>query len=287
MPNTAISETDATLSIRYENRQPVELTDFTESLYALADEYRRFAIANPDPAAPADTRLFVRQIKEGSILAMLAPMVPDALNMVEAANHVFDFTKHLKKVINLLQGGGDKKEKESFEKTTYENVAKILQPTSRDPGSQITIGTLNVTGGLHITVNSTEASALREAAAREVTSLKTPSKETHKKVLLYWYQARFAKKNKTGDKAIIESITTRPVKTIFLSDMEKSKMLSSSANPFFNAYLVDVSVETVQGREALYRIEHLYETETITDIQRALDPSDPLEQAEEDDDEEK
>jgi len=39
----------------------------------------------------------------------------------------------------------------------------------------------------------------------------------------------------------------------------KAKMLSGIRNPFKQAYLVDVAVETIQDRPVLYRIIEFYE----------------------------
>lgn len=57
-----------TLTIRIENRDPVELADLTQGLFALADEYRRF-IPRHEPSrfsADADCRLYIKQVRSGS-----------------------------------------------------------------------------------------------------------------------------------------------------------------------------------------------------------------------------
>jgi hypothetical protein len=80
------------------------------------------------------------------------------------------------------------------------------------------------------------------------------------KVLLYWYQARNDPRSKSGDRAIIESISTSAVKVVFVNENIKAKILSSSENPFMLAFVVDVAVETIQGRPALYRILEMHDS---------------------------
>jgi hypothetical protein len=86
--------------------------------------------------------------------------------------------------------------------------------------------------------------------------MKEPSSGFHEQVLLYWYQARNDLSAKTGDRAIIESIYTGAVKTVFGLPELKAKMLR---DPFSYAYLVDVFVETVGGKPMLYKISEIHD----------------------------
>jgi hypothetical protein len=78
--------------------------------------------------------------------------------------------------------------------------------------------------------------------------------------VLYWYQARNDQKSQRGDRAIIESISPTPVKAIFVSEGIKGKTLLGTSNPFKRAFIVDVSVETIGGRPALYRITEVHDS---------------------------
>lgn len=46
---------------------------------------------------------------------------------------------------------------------------------------------------------------------------------------------------------------------IFADDEIKTKMLATDPNPFKLAFVVDVSVDTVSGKPALYKVLHLHE----------------------------
>jgi hypothetical protein len=78
------------------------------------------------------------------------------------------------------------------------------------------------------------------------------------KVLLYWNQATADGKSHKSDKAIIESITDKPLRVFFPDDdVEiKTAMIAGRDNPFTVGFLVDVEVQTIKGGEPFaYKIE--------------------------------
>jgi len=62
------------------------------------------------------------------------------------------------------------------------------------------------------------------------------------------------------NRGIIESITNRPLKVIFENDQLKDRMINVDGSPFHLAYVVDVKVETIEGRPAVYKIVNFYES---------------------------
>ena len=247
------------ITLEIKNQRPIELTDLTKSFLAFADEYTRCSSTREDAVADRDVRLYIKEIRTGSIIADLQSMAPYALPFVENAQHIFHFVQYLKTAYDSLLGKITDKPK--LDRINYENLANILEPIAKDSGSQLNIGAINVntTAPIYLNYGSIEANAIQNAARRELDALKEPSTGIHGKVLLYWYQARNDPKSKSGDKAIIESLHAGPVKAIFVNESIKAKLLTASENPFTMAYVVDVAVETINGKPALYRILEMYE----------------------------
>lgn len=63
MPEESIS-----LLITLTNNSPVELGDFANSFCALSDEYKRFLSKNNPEAGNDDAKLYIKQLKLGSII---------------------------------------------------------------------------------------------------------------------------------------------------------------------------------------------------------------------------
>ena len=112
---------------------------------------------------------------------------------------------------------------------------------------------------VQITINSTEANAAQNSARKQIEKLKEPESRFHEKVVLYWYQARADASSTAGDRGIIESISPRPVKVICATDTIKFQMVLDDENPFKEAYVVDVFVETIKGKPALYKVIAMHE----------------------------
>lgn len=245
----------AALTIEIKNTKPVELADLTQAFLSFSEEFKRtLEIADPEAAA-ADVRLYVKELRTGSIIADIIAISPQLLQSVSYASAVWSFAKHLKGAYEFLTGKTDVEP--SLDKTSYENLSNFIEPIAKDNGSQVNIGTVN--GPVYVSMTSTEANAAQNTARRKIEELKEPESRTHEKVLLYWYQARNDATSTAGDKGIIESISRRAVKVICATDAIKSRMILDDANPFRYAYVVDVIVETVREKPAAYKVIAVHE----------------------------
>jgi len=246
---------EARLTIEIENKRPIELVDLTKSVLGFADEFQRHLAKEHPEVEAADVKLYIKEIHTGSVFADLVAVSPLLLQSISYLNTVISFSAHLKRAYDYLSGKTD--DKPPLEKTSYENLANIVEPIAKDHGSQLNIGTVN--GPVYVQVTSTEANAAQNSARREIEDLRSVESRLHEKVLLYWYQARGDASSTTGDKGVIESIADHPVKVICANDIIKAQMVLDNENPFKEAYIVDVVVETIKGKPALYKILTLHD----------------------------
>ena len=79
---------EAKLTIHIENKSPIELIDFTESFEALGNEYYKFLSENENFKLKKETKLYVKEIKSGSIITVLSDLVPAVIPFAENANSV-------------------------------------------------------------------------------------------------------------------------------------------------------------------------------------------------------
>ncbi|MBU2538801.1 MAG: hypothetical protein KKH22_10190 [Proteobacteria bacterium] len=255
-------------TIKISNTKPVELIDLTNSLFGIGDEYKRFIIKTDGAHAEEEVKLFIKEIKTGSIVADIVAMAPYALPIIQHGLTIISFADYLKKGINYFLGK-EKKEPE-LERANYENYSNILEPVAKDNGSQLNLSTtVNGDVNVFVNINSVEANAVQNGIRKKLDSLNEPVYGRKNKVLMYWYQARKDTKSKAGDRAIIESISSMPVKAI-MDELIKKEVLSSAENPFKMAYVVDVEVETIKNKPAVYKILELYDQFEIDNNQTKL-----------------
>lgn len=251
---------DAKLVLEIKNRKPIELTDLTRSLNALADEYRRKLAIRESVVDAENIKLYVKEIRSGSIITELVALAPYALPLIDNTKTIFEYAEHLKSLYDFLLGKAESPT--VIEKSTLQNLSDIIEPVAKDGGSQLNIAAMNINAPVtfNFTIGSIEANAAQNAAHREMEKLKEPVYGLHTKVLMYWWQARKDLDSKTGDKAKIESIGNLPVKVVFDNDAIKAAMLMEIPHPFKKAFVVDVAVETINDKPVLYRVLRLHES---------------------------
>lgn len=232
------------LIIHIKNNHPIELQDFANSMMAISQEYQ--------DTQPKDCRLYIKEVKSGSIIATLVAGAGVALPLFEHANTMLEFSKNLINILAYLKDGSSEQKTEVSTKTLT-NINKFVEPIAKDNGSVLYI---NITGDNNsLSINSTEANAIQNRIQREQNHIKNTLNGNYQNVLLYWKQTRQDTKN--GYKGIIESLSDKEVRVRFADSTIQSQMVQQ--HPYKHAYLVDVNVQTVNNKPALYTITHLHE----------------------------
>lgn len=237
---------DTELVLHIKNDKPVELVDFTMSMNAFANEY--YAQTNHA------SQLYVKRLESGSIIATLLATAPQVLPFVNDLNTAIDFINHIKNCVDYLQNKTGHRPSDE----TLQNMDKFLEPIAKDSQASINI---NVYGDHnHVNIDSLQANAMQNQIKRELQS-NTPEYGIYTHQLLYFKQARAD--NKQGFKGIIESISPKELKVCF-TDEHTWKAVTEN-HPFNYAYIVDVDVQTIDGKPKLYKILALHDIVDLDD----------------------
>ena len=240
---------DSTLTVTIRNSEPVALADFAKSMMSLANDYESRATANPKQP----TKLYIKEIKNGSIVAILAPLAGqflfDHMDLVE------DYAEYLKAVLDWLLKGGEKPQGVSVQ--NLNNISHFVAPVANDKGANIHIQAGN-NANINLTINHYEANTVQNKARNEIQEMQEDEEAElagdYTQVLMYWAQIAAAKNT---DQAVIESIWRHPVK-VEMSDEVKQDLILAEPQPFAKIHLVDVNVLTYKGKPKLYKITRYY-----------------------------
>lgn len=207
---------EAKLTIKIENKRPVELTDFTDSFSSLGSQYYKFLSENDSFSLKPETKLYIKEIRSGSIITELSDLVPLVLPFVENSNSVIDFTMFLKMGFDYFLGKTEVKPKD-FDLKDCNNFNNIIKPIAKDNGSNMIFnGDFNFGAvTINMNFNSIEANAIQNGILREKEKLKEPEKRKESKVLFYWDSAKYDDKSKSIDRGFIDSIYGSALKVIF------------------------------------------------------------------------
>lgn len=251
------------LKIEINNNHPVELIDLTKSLYCLGEQYKRYCMKHADQSLTEDFKLFIKEIKTGSIKADLIALAPLTLEIVRDIDTVKEYASYLKYSFDYFLGKSNKKYE--YEKPDYIALSGILDPVAKDSGSQFNINAANSNNTIVVANNITfiEANAAQNAINKEQKELERLKENIHEKALLYLVQTKKDTASQTGDRGIIEEISPRTVKIIFESEEIKKAIIHAQKNPYHYAYVVDVKVQTVQSIPTVYKVISYHESVEI------------------------
>lgn len=252
---------EAILTVKIENVKPIEVTDFTDSFNSLAEEYYKFLSESEHFKLHHDTKLYIKEVKSGSIITELTDLVPLALPFIEHTNSIIDFSKFLKQGFEYFLGKTNEKPKD-FDLKDCNNFSNIIKPIAKDNGSNVffTGHTIVKAEKVVFNYNSVEANAIQNGILREKDTLKEPLRNIEKGVLFYWDSAKNDEKSKAIDRGFIDALNANSLKVTFENpDIKKEMLLEMENNPFHCYYLVDVEVLTVKNIPTVYKIIKLHE----------------------------
>lgn len=249
-------EGEAKLVIKLDNKAPVELKDLARSFNAIAEQYARYVERHTDPSVNRAAKLCVKEIKSGSIIAELFDYATQtALPIMTDGVTVVAFAEYFQRGVSYLLGKISKEEAPDLSSVDLKDFGQIVTPVAKDAASQMNVTSV-VNGNVELTININypDANAIQNVAKEKRKELLAPEDDdgSHNEVLFYWVQAREDGKL-DGNKAIIEDISPTPLNVTWETDELKNQMLKSE-HPFNTTFVVDVKVQTVQGKPAAYRV---------------------------------
>lgn len=254
------------LEVTIHNEKPVVLADLTLSLLGISQQYQKFVESETNQDYQAGAELYIKEVRKGSIVVELIAQAMPVVPLIWSGGSLSEWLNYAKSTIEWLLGKAKTPPKE-MSKQDFKQWHSILEPVAKDNASQLNItvsdgGTVN-----QIFINSQEANAAQNEIRRHLSALESPEEHIQKRRIMYWNQTKFDNDSSTGDKAIIESITKKPIKVIFENTAIKEAILAGSSNykkPWQKlAYLVDVEVQTINNQPKTYTILNYYPEETF------------------------
>ena len=255
------------LEITIKNERPIVLTDLTLSLLGINQQFQKFLESETNQDYQPSTELFIKEVRSGSIIVELVAMCMPIVPLVWDGGPLKEWVNQAQAMI-LWFLGKVKSPPREIQKNDLNQWKSILEPIAKDNGSQLNISVSD--GGKVINqvfINSEQANAAQNRIKRELDKFDDPDDHIQKRKVMVWYQTKFDAGSHTGDKAIIEAISKKPVKVIFENSALKEAILKGDprySKPWHElAYVVDVEVQTVKGIVKLYTVLGCYMADTF------------------------
>lgn len=247
----------ARIQLHLDVHEPIELMDLTLSFQAIAYEYRKHLFdhvrARGNEPNDEDVKLYLTKIENKCILAELGGAVAilgNLFSLMDYVNIFIDFTNRLKVGIEYFKAlsGNSKVDPKDIPYTKAEcaRFSDLLDVVAKNKEGNLGIDVIEYTDTsseakvhLKVSFSSEEAYAARKGALIAQKALEYKGEADHKSVLMYFYQANTDEPRvtgRTGNKAIIKSISEKPLPVIFVSEIDQQKIMYTLAEPKMNLF---------------------------------------------------
>ncbi len=266
-----IQSKDTALLFKITHSKPIEMADFVSTMNALSVLFESFVKEHADSTQGRKANLYIEKIQHGSIeFYMVESIMACALPFVENFNSIYEFAKNLKEWVTGAIDG-DKETKLSI--SELKALRDVFAITANDPKGETTFGPVNkehpniILNNCSCTFNFASSNSAQNQITKSIDrkEKETPVETIHEKQLMTIFQMRGNMNTNAGNKAIIDTLSNKPLPVVFETDELKCQILNNDENPTKQAYLVDVVIQTIGGKPAAYKVMDLYEIIPLED----------------------
>lgn len=268
----------AHIVVTLDTREPIEIGNFVAVFTSLSNQYTKFISENYPDLAP-DAKIFVRDIEKGSIIAELIPFmqmmgIPAAIPVAKQLDAVIDFVqKYGGRIAGFIAGTSDASASASDLKDFYGTVEAI----ATDPNGSSSIQAAHFEDGKRevraaITFNTQQAREAVKNIEAEQRLLQSRGHEPRPRVLMVFTQSNIKTspvEKRTGERVIIEDISPHDLPLVYASDLAeeqiKHEIREADENVFKKGFVVDVSIQTKNGKPVAYRVVNLHQVIDLPD----------------------
>ena len=251
--------------------EPVELLDFVGMFSSLASQYER-TIGASNSDLDADARIYVSEIRPGSIEAVLIPTLGVIITHMDQLQIIEQFirTYGTRLMVYFGAGGRDPEANRSDLQDLLNGVAAI----ANDPNGNATIeavsfedGNRNVRASIQFDTKQART-ALKEIEAHR-RELERVDQADRERVLMYFQRSDRGDATvgkRSGERVVIETISGQDHPLIYASqlaeDRIKDEIRNSDGNIYHKGFVVDVNIQTRSGKVVAY---------AVTDVHQIID----------------
>ena len=265
MPNSIpvpiVTEDAARVEIVFSNADPIELLDFTASLVGVAREYQ-VAVQRANPEIRVEeTKLVIVEIRKGSAIVELVPLLLPFISEYDKLKPVFDFLKDVKWGLDLLKIPGGRLPDPTTAR--LKSLNDMVTAVAKDSAGSLRIAARHKEKGVlqEVLVLRDEARTVQTNIAAQRLEINDRTAVEYPGVLMRLHQSSVSDATvgkRTSEKGVIERIDAMPRPLIYASDlaaqMIKGEILRPHGNPYKKLFAVDVDVEMISGSPRAYRI---------------------------------
>lgn len=252
--------------------EPIEIGDLSAFFNGISSEFEVY-LKEERPELRSDAKIYVREIREGSIIAEIFANVLDLVGLMDGVMVVGGFGALFSKRIRTWMKGEFVK---GATKSDLNGASNVLRALAKDRDGNFQLRRFKFVEGLFkkeivAEFGSDDARAALEAIEVQKQHMDESEFTDFKRVLMTYKRMdkeQVKPGSGTGDRVLIEKIDTANKPVFYGSDLASARIkeeLTSSEYPFKLGFVVDVNVVTKGGRVSAYSVLHVHEVIVLDD----------------------
>lgn len=270
----------AQIVITLSTKKPIEVGDFVAAFTSVESQYEKF-VRDRFPDAVGEAKIFVREIKKGSIIAELLPFVPHVLLNMQSVIGPMDqilivdeFVRRYGGALKAYFKGG---KVEEATRSDLKDFMGAVVAIANDPNGKGSIKAVVFEDGkrklkANIKFNSAEAHRAVENIEEHRRTLELKSNADYQRVLMVFRQSNVKDLpvgKRTGEWVAIDDIhPDKELPLIYASDLAeqriKHEIREADDNVYKKGFVVDVNLLAKGQKPIAYRVTNLHQ---VIDLQ--------------------
>lgn len=273
----AMDAGDAHIVLTLETSQPIEIGAFVGAFTSLAAEYERF-ISERSPDLSGKAEIFVREVRAGSIVADLVPLIAGVVPLVADMNMVLIVENFVvrwgARFSALIRGDFSKfKGSRSELKDWIDGVTAIAS----DPNGSISLQAATFEDGKNqlraaLKFESGQARTAKTNLERRLALLDHRNHVTQQRVLMVFTRSDVNDAGvgkSSGERVKIEEIADTSLPLIYASELAeeriKHEIRDGAENVFRKGFVVDAVVKTNATKPVAYAVTAVHQVIDLPD----------------------
>lgn len=264
---------DAYISIKLDLTDPVEISDFAALFAGFGADFDRY-LQQEHPKLAASARMYVREVRKGSVVADMFASIPDMIGLMNDALIILAFVGLFNKRVQDYVLG---KPSPGATKSALRDLTSALRAVAQDKDGKLTLQGFRYREGafhkeLEAAFTTKEAREALKTIERQRGDLDVEGGADYSRVLMVFTRsdigdAKIGKRS--GERVRIDEISPKHLALMYGSELAeeriKHEIRETDENVFKKGFVFDVNVKLANGKPAAYSVTNLHEIIELPD----------------------
>lgn len=252
---------------------PIEAGDLGKMFESLAIEFED-SLVSGHPDLVGQAKIYVKEIRKGSVIIDLMPLIKDAIGLMRDVKVVSDFSGLLQNRLSPLLAG---KPSGLKTKNSLATIANLIRAVANDQNGHAVLESVTFKEGvfnkeLKLKFDTRQARTAINTVENEIVLIEQTSNQQYTRVTMVFVRSSIRDADlgkRSGELVIVDAISDRGLPLIYASELAEQKIKheirESDENIFKKAFVVDINVELRANREIAYRVTNVHQVFDLPD----------------------